>query len=571
MQASFKADSVLAPEEAVSRVRAGETSFTLYKYILWSIIGLGLFFRIYHYLDNRSLWVDEIYLMTSLIKMNFIELATSTLDYQQKAPIGFLWLVKLSSLLFGVGEMALRLVPFLSGLAAFLLFLPVARQFLTPMGVLLAMSIFALAPPLVYHTVEIKQYSTDLFATVLSLYLYIRYHQRLDYKNLFLWGAFGAVLLWFSFSVIFVLAGIAIGLSLHYLINKKWNTFFRSMIPFSMWLVSFALNFFLFTYRHTEAEWLVSWFRTRGGFAPVGASIMGTLAWIVQSLYRMLEYPLGVLWNAEWIDPMDSLWRVVPKMGPVLFLFACLGVYYYFKRRQKLFLVLVFPIILTVVASLLQKYPFYERLLVFLAPLPILFLAHSCAKLTTAVLPRAKWSLAFPAVLLAWPLFNSVAQVVDTDLFGDYKKSYYRDALLYIDQHLQEGDVVYIYWNAKPAYRFYKATYGLKMEARELTDARFLVKDSTEYLQRLRPEYQNTEGVKRIWFVYEPFLMLEIGDYDHKPEWYHNEDVRAGKQLRKDLATMGEEEGRFIRTNIGVYLYDLSQNEIGPVLGKAGH
>jgi hypothetical protein len=543
-----------------------------YQMLLWLVIGIGTLLRLYHYFDNRSLWVDEIYLVTSIIKMDFIALATSSLEYQQKAPIGFLWLVKACVVLFGMGEKSLRFIPFLAGIGSLLLFKPIVKQYLPSFSGILAMAILAVAPPIVYHSVEIKQYSTDLFATILSLYLYMRYNKDLRFSSVFLWGALGAAILWFSFPAIFVLAGIAIGLSLYYLLKKDWKALFKSVIPFAMWLLSFLTNFLFFTHKHTEADWLISWFRNRGGFRPLESSFMEAIGWIVQVTYRLLDYPLGVLWNAESFASIESTTlRILSKMAPILVLFWGIGLYHYFKRDKKFFLILVLPITLTLIASLLNKYPFYERLVVFLAPLPIFCLAYGCGKLTSSFVSRYKWVYIFPLMLLGWPIWSSASQVVETDLFWDYKKSYYRDAILYVDSKLQEGDVVYVYWNAKPAYRFYKKSYGLRLQGHELTDARFLVSNHEEYLERLRPEYENTEEVKRIWFIYERFLMLEIGDYDRTPGWYHHKGIKGGEILKKDFSRLGKEVDSFIGTNIGVSLYEVhAKKPISVIQEKAG-
>ena len=206
----------------------------VWRILLGLIFGIGIFLRLFHYFTNRSLWIDEAYLSISLIKMGFVELATPPLEYEQKAPIGFLWAVKAMVILFGKKEMALRLIPLLCGIAALFVFVPVARTFLKPLGFLTALGIICFAPPLVYHTVEIKQYGSEMLATVLCLYLYIHYQGKLDLKNLFIWGFWGAIILWFSYSAIFILAGMAFGISLYYLLRKEWKQFFSSVIPFSI-------------------------------------------------------------------------------------------------------------------------------------------------------------------------------------------------------------------------------------------------------------------------------------------------------------------------------------------------
>ena len=530
---------------------------------LWALIGIGIFLRLFHYIDNRSLWIDEVYLSTSLVKMDFWQLATSELDYQQKAPIGFLWLVRLSVLLFGKGEMALRLIPLLSGIAALFVFRPVVNKMLKPLGAVMAMALLAVAPVLVYHAVEIKQYSTEMFATVLSLYLYCHFQPRLDLKSLLIWGFSGALILWFSYSSIFLLAGIAISLSLYYLLNKQWKWLFLSLIPFGLWLISFAINFYLFTYKQTEAEWLVEWFRVRGGFPPLNASVGAFGGWLFQSLYRYLDYPMGVLWNASLFNHFSNpALRILPKMPVFLFLFWIIGIFSYYKRDRKHFGVLLLPIALTLLATIIEKYPFYDRLLVFLAPVPIILLAQGCQKLTS-FLPLAfgKARFLLPFILLFWPFWRSANQLADTTLFGGYKHSYYRDGMLYLKENMQEGDLVYVYWNAKPFFNLYNDIYNLNIEGVQLSDVRLSSENTEDYLNKLRPEYAAANGKKRVWFIYDPWLVLEIGDYDHQPPWYLIEGIQGGTLLHKDFTSKGRVLDSFKREDVEVQLYDLSEKK----------
>jgi hypothetical protein len=532
--------------------------------LVWVTMGLGLFLRIFHYFDNRSLWVDEIYLITSILKMGYVELTTPALDYQQKAPIGFLWLIKTSTLLFGNGEMALRLIPFLAGVVSLFVFLPVARFFLKPLGVLVALGVLALAPPLVYHTVEVKQYGMEMLATILALYLYTRYQKRFDYPSLLLWGFWGAVLLWFSYSAIFILAGIAIGVGLYFLIRKDWNALFRSALPFSLWCLSFLINYFLFTHKHAEQEWLVAWFRVREGFPPIPFFSLAGIKWLLQSLYRTLEYPLGVMWNADIFNTISfSPIRVMLKMPLFLFGFWALGLLFFFRKNLKVFLMLLFPLLLTLAATLLEFYPYFERLLVFLAPIPILLIAKGCERFTSYFPSGAKWRYIFPFIVLFWPLWSSAKQVADRSLFGDYKYSHYRNALLYVNEHYQEGDIVYVYWNLEHAYHYYKQAYNLRYDMVELKDKKDEANSKEEYIQNFEPEFMAAAGKKRAWFIYERFLMLNIGDYDNDPAWYHQKGVKGGKAPLSKFRTMGREsvDKAYKGSNVGVNLFELEQED----------
>ena len=536
-------------------------------YLLFSIlIGVGIFFRLFHFFDNRSLWIDEIYLGISLITMDFWELATSSLEYQQKAPIGFLWLVKLSILLFGKGEMALRLVPLLCGIASLFIFLPVVRYFLRPVGAVLAMGILALAPVMVYHSVEIKQYCIEMLATILALYLYTRYANNFSTKSLLIWGLWGALIFWFSYSAVFILGGIAVGLGLHDLLRKDWNKLFLSMIPFSLWLISFGVNFYLFMYQHTDSDWLVEWFRNRGGFIPHNASAVEVVGWLFQSLYASLEYPLSILWSAYQFEAIGNPVLVFfLKMAPLVFLCWIIGYVMLFKKSKKHFLVLLVPFVLTLLAAVLGKYPFYERLIFFLAPIPIIVIALGCQKLTNALPPAVgKLRFVLPLLLLLWPIYRSTAQAYNTDWFAEFgdsnKKTYYRDGFLYLKEHIKEGDLVYIYWNAEHIYDYYNEAYDLDLGAIKLPDLRSRSTDADDYFNRLKPSLAGAFGEQRVWYVYDPFVDVQIGDYEYQYPWYRMDDnVRGGRLLHKKLSAIGQEVDTFRGKGTVVSLFDLSK------------
>ena len=75
-----------------------------------------------------------------------------TLDFTQAAPPAFLLSEKVAVVTLGSSEYALRFVPLLSGLAALILFRSVAQRFLQPFPALVALTLFAVAEPLVYYT-----------------------------------------------------------------------------------------------------------------------------------------------------------------------------------------------------------------------------------------------------------------------------------------------------------------------------------------------------------------------------------------------------------------------------------
>lgn len=525
--------------------------------VVWVLIGAGIFFRLFHFLDSRSLYIDEIFLAASLVKMSFVELTSPMLEYEQKAPLGFLWVSRLMVLLFGTGEMALRLFPLMCGIASLFLFLPVARYFLKPIGVVVAIGVLAAAPPLVYHTVEAKQYSTELFATVLALYLYIRFHKKMNLSSLLLWGIGGAVLLWFSFSSIFILAGMASSVCLHYLLKKEWRKLFRSIIPFSIWLISFAVTYVLFTHQHGDSEWLVYWFKIRGSFMPFPPSSLADLQWFFKKAFSVLHYPLGLSWLD--LSPTASpVERVLARMSFLPLAVLAVGFVALYRKDKKLFMVLFFPLLLVLLASGLELYPFMDRLVVFLAPVLILFLALGCEKLSNVFFKSAKGRLILPALLLLGPLANATHQVMNRDVFGDYKKSYQVETLSYIDDRYREGDAVYIYWNDLIGYRYYKDTRGFRFNAIQGKDYRFVAKDKEDYYRRLREDLEKLSGNRRVWLVYSKRVWSNIGDVDLQPTWYYARNNHR-KLLYKEFSVLGKEVDTYKTKEVNVHLFDVKQ------------
>jgi hypothetical protein len=528
------------------------------RVLTWLIIGAGVCLRLFHFFYNRSLWTDEAYLSNSIIRMDFLRLAVPPLEYEQKAPIGFLWMVKLCVLIFGKKEMALRLFPLICGIASLFVFKRVAGYFLRPAGILIAMAILAIGPPLVYYAVEAKQYATDLLATAVALYAYIQFHEKKDFPSLLLWGLWGAIIIWFSYPAIFILAGMAMALSLHHLFSRDWQRFFRCILPFMIWLLSFVINYLLFTQKHADSQWLILWFARLNSFMPLPPASLKDLAWFITRPLAMLHSALGL----SWLDlnySYSNVWRGIARV-PLLPV-ACLltGALVFFRHNRKHFLVLSFPFLLAMLASGLKMYPLFDRLFIFLAPLLILFIVRGYEQIMKA-LSAFKWKYAIPVLLLIGALGNSLYILINPSSLGRYTKNMTgRQALLYINERVQPGDGVYIYWNFEPIYRYYKEAYQLKYDAVVGQDVRSVSGNRTEYAYRLDADIDKLTAYKRVWLVYNKFRRFTIGDYTHQPAWYYADDLRPGEVVYQKLSGMGAVADTFQTREVRVNLFSLTK------------
>ncbi len=172
-------------------------------------VTVGIVLRLVQYFGDRSLWLDEAFLSESFVRHSATQLAHDPLDYWQMAPLGFVELERLSVTMFGPSELALRFWPLLAGLAALVLFARLAK-FLVPEVAVGAVALFAVAPPLVYYSAEVKPYAFDVFMAVVLVLAAIVLVA--DHPSRTRWGALalgGLIAPWLSFTAVFGLAATA--------------------------------------------------------------------------------------------------------------------------------------------------------------------------------------------------------------------------------------------------------------------------------------------------------------------------------------------------------------------------
>lgn len=526
--------------------------------IILLILVLGLAFRCFHFFSNRSLWTDEFYLCSGLLHMDYVNLATNVMDYQQKAPIGFLWTVKSFIKVWGNSESILRIFPLLCGIASLFLYLKVCHFFLkSRTGKLAAIFLLACAPGLIYHSVEIKQYSTECLATILSLYLYIVYKDRWKWSDRFIWGISGAITIWFSFPVIFILAGIAISIFYNYLQNKELSFFYKNLLPISMWCCSFLLNYIFFTHKHIDSDWIVYWFKAYDNFLPFPPKTIDELKWYPQNLVKMMDYPLGFVWNFS-SEPHTFVAKLLSKpFIPSGLLFW--GIYCYFKTNLKYLILLGSPVLLMCMASAMFLYPLLERFWVFIAPIFILFIACGFEYLATQIKSRVAVQLLCFSLLIC-PFTQSTYFLWHPEKFYKDKNSQEKEALLFINNNFKPGDAVYNYWNNKPGYKVYKNMLKLKYNAIQGHDFRRDSRNLEDYNNCLKKDFTQLTIKKRGWIIFHTKVLSNIGDLVDDPKWYYQGKNTPAQNIINEISKFRSPYKIFPFSDVTICLIEFESN-----------
>jgi hypothetical protein len=410
----------------------------------WLAVILGVILRARRYFQDRGVMHDEAQLAINVISKSFSDLFHPLDIGDQASPVGFVLLQKTTTVLFGTGEWSIRLVPFLASIIALPLFLITARRIAGPTAAFFATLWLALAEHAIYYGAEGKQYSFDPLCTVIILHFAIK---PITGKSLAILSAVGALLIWFSFPVLFVLAGAGVAIGVELLRSKCYRMLNLVAAMGFLWLGSFLANYLLITRYYAASDYLVNyWDVTYAAFAPLKIHSFHDAMWYPHAVIDLFEYPLG-------ITPGTTKAMPIAFVGAVAFI---LGGGMLIRRASRTFWILAITLLACLAASALRKYPFAERQLLFLLPLLILPLAAAIGgdwRLRGRALPVI--CVLAAAAMFVYPAYLAAKYLAKPPIIYDAKP-----AFKYVRANWRKGDTLYLHWGSNVLASYYLGTPG---------------------------------------------------------------------------------------------------------------
>ena len=436
-------------KQKISRIREEIKAMPLHRRWIEAagllVIGLGLVTSVRMNLVGRSLWWDEAALAYSFSQRDLLHLTSEGLELIQSAPVGWLYTVKLLTLVFGNSDFILR-VPSMLAYAGVLcmMFLLLRRVFEVRYPV--ACTAFAASfPLLLQYSNMFKPYITDAFFCLLVIWFYRKYEEE-QWKPL-KFGLSLAILIWFSNPVCFMAAGLMLADVLYALLEKKKirekiKAWAAVCIPVG---VSF-LSYYVYWLRQTATDdrmrnywrdWNFPLFPTSGeDFAQI-KKLVETL---FSQFYR-LEYAVIIL----------------------LAVFLCCM----FHKRGKILTGLYFSMGVTVLASGLGMFPVNKRLWLFIYPLVMLILAAG-----TELVFFRKEETGFPGVSRVVGLIVLGCALLNGGIryYWDAENVYWpgyevKKEYEHLIQVIEPGESVYVFSSQMPIFSYYN-----QYDAEELAD-----------------------------------------------------------------------------------------------------
>lgn len=398
-------------------------------------IAVGIIIRLWQYLSNPSIWVDEAAIARNILDRHPWQLF-GPLDYGQIAPRGFLLSVKLASALFGPSEYSLRLVPFLWSVASLILFFIIASFVLRPVNVFIATSMAALAIPLIFFSSNLKQYSSDIAITLLILWMmfYLQTYQ-LD-RRATRGFAFAALpLLFFSQVAVFPLTVAGGILAADAWIGRRADRWNRLAIAL-VWAIAVIVTTAYNSWAMIAADRMYAYRFWEGSFPPS----QGTWSWIWTTFQNLFAKRLSSSYfDGAFHYSLPAFFAGLAIVGAVILCieFPVAG------------LMLAGPFLVVLIAAVFHQFPFGTRLSLFLIPELILLIVAGAEKISD-VLSKVIPSRYMTLVLVPFALAAFLNEP------PPYQIEHIRPVLYYMKAHWQKGDTLWVYYGAGQAFHYYK-------------------------------------------------------------------------------------------------------------------
>ena len=403
-------------------------------YVIISLVTLLSILAMVNGITTKSLLLDE-----ALFARNVREFPRGY--YQQSAPSAplFYLLSYIIVSIFGNAEWVYRLLPSLSAVAGLGFMIVLLWKQFSKIGAVVATILLATSIPFIEYGANGHPYATDLFCTVLLLYmthLYLMEPSRIHWLVLM-----GACIfsIGMSFPAIFMVISIGAVMIIGDLWRHDYTALWQKMkglIPIAV-LIS-CLGLFIYLPKAGSRDDMTYW----AGYFPDNLTPWSFFNWTYMSTSKLLGY---LLWNSQ---------------GGVIGLFLLLlgTAWFIMKKRYILCAVCWIPLFLSVGAALFQKWPYGPiRVMLFLLPLFVILIGGGIewiwqfgkSKLIKIFIFLACLVLLIPQ---SWILTRGFVRIEDSD-------EAVRSLSIVMKRDIIKGDIFIIYYAAEVHFEYYFKGY----------------------------------------------------------------------------------------------------------------
>ena len=417
----------------------------LFCHFLICCIGVGVILHIVPYFYNPALWVDEAMVASSLCTRSLKNLVASPLDFGQSAAVGWLYIEKLLTVIFGESETVLRIFQLFASFGSMIFLYLIMKGRVKKHYALLVVAIFALTNRFIYYGNELKPYMFDNFCCLLLMYLWQKF--KSGKLKILPFVIICAVMIWFSFPVVFFVASCMVIVcmsSLVRFIKTKETKNLLNIALCAVVLLSFVLNYLLWLSGTSDnAGGAGYWDNLKFPLPPKSLSDLirlARMAWNFFNFYHDIIF-VGVL--------------------AVLFGWWCAACIYSKRDESDILLPFVVSLLLMFGASSFGFYPIQDRLVQQWVIFVVAFAVFALDFIESAFETKSAFSwkinnvpyLSMIMIFLAFVGANGCKMLFARCVYN--QTSEVKPAVNYLKANLTDDDAVYVFVNAIPAFLYY--------------------------------------------------------------------------------------------------------------------
>ena len=468
------------------------------------LIFIGIALRLYQYFINHTLWLDEAFIAINIIRSSFEELLLPLKYYSQSAPIIFLELTKLITTVWNNSEFAFRLLPLLAGIFSTVSAYFLGRKFLNKKAGIIFLALITFSRYDIYYSAELKQYSIEFLVTILILIVVINvYYSNYNLRSSLIALITGAILIFCSYSSIFIILGVSAALIIRIFLKKKDiknRSILFLILTILCWSASFLVNYLLFI-KGSPTEAYNNYWTGLNAFPPFPPNSMANFLWYPKTFLNLIKDPLGLAFHISNINQIPYF-VIVIQYFTVIILYVT-GTMSLIKLKSWFKLsIIYFPVFVLFIASLVGYYPLYGRLELFIVPIGYLLITEGVfflIKMSNKIWKIVGFTLL--VILLSFPVFYGIYNVLKPQTRHETKP-----VMGYYINNRQPEDKILIYSSEEPVYLYY-ANYYFPESEDFIKLEKIYSKENKSYYEDIFASLKNN----RIWIVF-PFGTREESD-----------------------------------------------------------
>lgn len=404
------------------------------------ILAVGIILRSARFLDDRPLWFDEVRVALNVLTRGPHEFFRS-LDYFQMVPLGFLWSEWLVTRVAGTGEQALRLVPFVAGIAGLVAFARLARRLLNPGPALLATALASLSPLLIYYSSEVKSYSIDFLGAVVMMHCTLTILAGHSREAWIRWSVAAALSSLLSTAAPFYVLGCAIVIVASPPVGRSLGAVRRIVAAGAPAAFIFAIQ--LFTVYRSSGRMSLN---TEQTYWTEDFADTHPLRALVHGIEFVRDFTADVLFAPGSRDLLP------PKIMMVVLALCLVGAVALGRRSPGTLGMLLASGVLAGVASIARYWPLIPRLMLFFVPAVLVILAAGVAAVARLAPGKARAPVHVVAsvALIVLSLLGAPAAIrADARFLG------VSEAIRDVLAHADSQSTVYVSADIRDACRYY--------------------------------------------------------------------------------------------------------------------